>query len=143
MYSRLRFVLVLMVLACTPGNFRVAPYDRNPFLAKNLSLHAAGMCVERRGGGPMPPHPFTSEGCSLWPDFTWVDCCIKHDMAYWCGGPAADRKKADDALGECVAQHSSASMGSLMEAGVRLGGVPWLPFPWRWGYGWDGIRGYE
>jgi hypothetical protein len=28
-------------------------------------------------------------------------------------------------------------IGSLFYAGVRLGGAPWLPTPWRWGYGWE------
>jgi hypothetical protein len=35
-------------------------------------------------------------------------------------------------------------MSSLFYAAVRVGGTPWLPTPWRWGYGWDEWpRGYE
>lgn len=35
-------------------------------------------------------------------------------------------------------------MASVFYSGVRMGGTPWLPTPWRWGYGWDDWpRGYE
>lgn len=35
-------------------------------------------------------------------------------------------------------------MGSIMYLGIRIGGSPWLPTPWRWGYGWDDWpRDYE
>ncbi len=36
--------------------------------------------------------PFTSDGCSLFPDGTtrdrtrWCDCCMGHDIACWQGG---------------------------------------------------------
>ncbi|WP_216662021.1 hypothetical protein [Niveibacterium sp. COAC-50] len=36
--------------------------------------------------------PFTTDGCSSFPDGTpwqqtlWLDCCVKHDIAYWIGG---------------------------------------------------------
>jgi hypothetical protein len=29
-----------------------------------------------------------------------------------------------------------------MRFGVRLGGVPWTPFHWRWGYGHPWPHGY-
>ena len=31
----------------------------------------------------------------------------------------------------------------MMQAGVRIGGAPWQPVPWRWGYGWDYYRAYD
>lgn len=31
----------------------------------------------------------------------------------------------------------------MMHAGVRIGGAPWQPAPWRWGYGWDYYRAYD
>jgi hypothetical protein len=28
-------------------------------------------------------------------------------------------------------------LSMLTFVGVRVGGPAWMPFPWRWGYGWD------
>lgn len=88
-----------------------------------------------------PPHPFTTDGCSAWPDDGWVDCCVVHDVAYWCGGSAEDRARADELLESCVASVAP-RMAPVMWLGVRMGGVPWMPTPWRWGYGWDYPSGY-
>jgi hypothetical protein len=30
-----------------------------------------------------------------------------------------------------------------MHFGTRLGGHPWVPLAWRWGYGWDWPYGYD
>ena len=79
----------------------------------------------------------------MWLDSTWVDCCVEHDIAYWCGGSCADRQAADRQLEECVAAHGSPTIGETMYLGVRIGGSPWVPAPYRWGYGWDWPRGYE
>ena len=54
--------------------------------------------------------PFTSDGCSLFPDRAlisgddWCDCCFEHDIAYWRGGTRAEREAADAALRDCVAE---------------------------------------
>jgi hypothetical protein len=102
---------------------------------------AAEVCAGRRGPAGAPPHPFTSDGCSVWPDSRWVACCVEHDVAYWCGGSAQARARADRRLRQCVAARS-AGMAPLMWLGVRAGGAPWMPAPWRWGYGWDYPAGY-
>lgn len=81
----------------------------------------------------VPPKAFTTDRCSMWPDGDWWSCCVTHDAAYWCGGSYADRKRADAELARCV----GGRLGSLMYAGVRVGGASWLPTPFRWGYGWD------
>jgi hypothetical protein len=76
-----------------------------------------------------PPCPFTTDGCSAFPDGTaarpdaWRAPCVIHDIAYWRGGfPRTAR---------------------WMYYGTRLGGGPWWPTPWRWGYGWPWGRGYR
>jgi len=135
--------LALLGVACTQTRFRVSPYDTDELRASALAARATDLCLAQRGGSQLPQHPFTSDGCSMWPDSTWVDCCVNHDIAYWCGGSAADRRRADDALRECVAERSSELMGILTWVGVIMGGIPWQPMPWRWGYGWSGLRGYE
>jgi hypothetical protein len=93
--------------------------------------------------------PFTSDGCSAFPDGTlqqqslWVNCCIRHDLAYWQGGTYAQREQADKALQSCVAQAGEDQIADLMLAGVRVGGSPYWPTPFRWGYGWSFGRGYK
>ncbi len=95
--------------------------------------------------------PFVTDGCSMFPDGTpsdrtlWQHCCITHDFAYYMGGTADDRAAADDALDACVSAETNDVLGSLMHAGVRIGGSPALPTPWRWGYGWnyDPVHGYR
>lgn len=94
--------------------------------------------------------PFSSDGCSLWPDGElsdrrlWCDCCFAHDMAYWRGGIEAERKQADEALRACVAEKThDPRMPAVMYEGVRLGGSPVFPAWYRWGYGWPYGRGYQ
>jgi hypothetical protein len=128
-----------LLYACTPTVHRLAPYRSDPAAADALERRAQSVC--RQAHGVNPPHHFTTDGCSLWPDDGWVGCCIEHDMTYWCGGTSADRAHADVTLRDCVSAEHGASMAWLMYAGVRVFGVPWGPFPWRWAYGWDYCRG--
>jgi hypothetical protein len=95
-------------------------------------------------------HDFTTDGCSVFPDGDaedperWRDCCVTHDMAYWRGGTAAERKAADVGLRDCVSLRTSRkTLTDRMYRGVRIGGTPLLPTPFRWGYGWGYGRGYE
>lgn len=87
--------------------------------------------------------PFTSDGCSSFPDGTleqkelWLDCCTAHDFDYWKGGTYSDRVASDFALQECVAKVGESEVALLMLAGVRVGGSPFFPTPFRWGYGWS------
>jgi hypothetical protein len=94
--------------------------------------------------------PFTSDGCSNFPDGIpvidpkrWRICCVTHDVAYWQGGTAEQRKAADTNLGACVGKTASPLLGDAMYLGVRLGGYTGLPLTWRWGYGWKQNRGYK
>ena len=92
--------------------------------------------------------PFTTDGCSLFPNGTaeqkdlWLACCIDHDLAYWMGGTSVERERTDRQLKECVAQAGAPDIAMLMLAGVRVGGTPYLPTSFRWGYGWSWPRGY-
>ena len=83
-----------------------------------------------------PVRSFTTDGCSLFPDADWnLECCVEHDIAYWCGGEADERRDADATFGRCVAGNSNAFLGWLMKTGVRVGGHPIFLTPYRWGYG--------
>ena len=92
--------------------------------------------------------PFTSDGCSAFPDGTfeqqqlWLDCCTAHDKAYWRGGTYQQRLDADLALKQCVAKVGEPLISELMLAGVRVGGSPYWPTKFRWGYGWPYFHGY-
>jgi hypothetical protein len=132
---------------CTSLESRLSiePYTKNKPMRNALEDIAEAYCREKRAGGAgaLPDFIFTTDGCSRWPDDGWVACCIAHDIAYWCGGSDQDRLDADRELMRCVNGRTD-SLGGILYAGVRLGGLPWLPTPWRWGYGWDNWpAGYE
>lgn len=92
---------------------------------------------------------FQSDGCSLFPDRSlisnedWCHCCFEHDLLYWQGGTAAERRKADAVFKDCIQkQTGSAALDRLMHAGVRFGGSPYFYTWYRWGYGWTYERKY-
>lgn len=81
---------------------------------------------------------FKSDGCSLFPDGDYRNCCVAHDRAYYGGGSWTARWRADKNLYKCVAatkgfQHKI--IAPLMWLGVRVGGLHFLPTPFRWGFG--------
>ena len=145
--NAIRTILLLQALVCAagcmPARFTVEPYRDDPEAAGELARRAESVCEKARGAGRTPPHAFTSDGCSMVPDGTWLTCCVEHDIAYWCGGSSDQRHDADRSFDACVTEKRSACLGTVMYAGVRAGGIPWTPFPWRWAYGWDGIQGYD
>ncbi|MDH4133990.1 MAG: dual specificity protein phosphatase family protein [Gammaproteobacteria bacterium] len=93
--------------------------------------------------------PFTTDGCSLFPDGTlkernlWHQCCVEHDRAYWLGGTRDERAAADKLLRQCVEGLNHKNIARLMQDGVRAGGTPWLPTWFRWGFGWPLCLGYQ
>lgn len=92
---------------------------------------------------------FESDGCSaMAPDGTfnepnkWSHCCYVHDMQYWAGGTKAQRKTADNEFRACLADNTSMTRAQIYRFGVRIGGIPYTFFPWRWSFGYSGIRAY-
>lgn len=87
---------------------------------------------------------FISDGCSggmswffihiLHELEPWHCDCIKHDQEYWLGGAYRDRRQADRDLAIAVISKGYFWWGVIMYIGVRIGGSPWWPFSWRWGY---------
>jgi hypothetical protein len=81
---------------------------------------------------------FKSDGCSMFPDGKYRDCCVEHDRAYFGGGSWTQRWRADKKLFKCVAAKKGFEhkfIAPLMWLGVRAGGVSWLPTRFRWGFG--------
>ncbi len=86
------------------------------------------------------PANFKSDGCTDFPNKDYLDCCVQHDLAYFKGGSWTARWRADGQLRKCVAAkngwwHKPVSL--VMWSGVRIGGVPFLPTKFRWGFGKD------
>ena len=84
------------------------------------------------------PSDFKSDGCSLFPDGNYRDCCVEHDKDYYFGGSSIERKASDKRLYRCVKatrgwQNKVAA--PIMWMGVRTLGVSFLPTPFRWGFG--------
>lgn len=96
---------------------------------------------------------FTSDGCSLSPNsfmqVNFVECCYEHDLAYWIGGSSDDKANADTKFKTCMQEKLQTSYHKIISqgvaetyySGVRLGGVSFLPNSFRWGYGWNYLRG--
>ena len=109
-----------------------------------------------------PPIPFTTDGCSggmswMWRKLfgcppPWEGMCVNHDHWYWLGGTFRKKVEADVMLmwgvflsvWELQIQWywrvalipAFALMALLMFVAVSVGGMPFLPLPWRWNYGW-------
>lgn len=140
-------VLIGFMLAGLMGCTRVEPHmSVEPYVANDLKRNAveqiaADYCAKMRAPvdapnpAQQPDDVFTSDGCTAWPNNSWLSCCIVHDITYWCGGSEQNRKEADQYFEQCV-NNKMQVMGNVMYSGVRIGGSPWLPTPWRWGYGW-------
>lgn len=87
--------------------------------------------------------PFQSDGCTSFPEGPkedperWCFACDYHDFVYWQGGTFADRLAADKKLRAEICETGHPFAAAVAFAGVRVGGSPLLPTPWRWGYGWE------
>jgi len=121
-------LFALLAAGCTAA--------RGPALTAQ-QVSAAEACCRQRPLCDLPPHPFTTDVCTLWPDGDWGACCVEHDVAYWCGGSDEARSAADERFRQCVAARTDAVFAAVSWFGVRVGGAAWLPTAWRWGYGWD------
>lgn len=146
-------ILILLIIgqvlsACTAMQSRLSlePYTKDKQKRNAVELIAEKYCQQKRNYSEAVKQPdfiFTTDGCSSAPNGDWAVCCVVHDIPYWCRGSEADREAADQFLEQCVNKQAD-SVGDLYYAGVLVGGAPWLPTSWRWGYGWqDWPRGYE
>ena len=135
--------VTLLLLLCGTGcgvalrRHTMSPYADDAGAATQVENDAARICTA--AGHPLPPRSFRVDGCSLFPDGNWGECCKDHDIAYWCGGSYFERLKADVRLGGCVARTGWPVVGQalalIMPLGVQVGGMSALPTWFRWGYG--------
>lgn len=132
-------LVVACASACTPLRSKLPP----PYLVNDSELSATQLqtfaiescqsAVEHTDGIEMPSHPFTTDGCSAWPESSIQSCCISHDIAYWCG--VGDRQEIDESFRRCVSKKKTRAYANIAYAGVRMGGGRFMPFSWRFGYG--------
>jgi len=140
-FTRLSQVAVgfaVLAVGCVPTVSTIGGHDEAEL--RQWAEEARGLCLHRTG--QQPPYPFTTDGCTLWPDGTWQSCCVEHDMVYWGGGSAEARRVADAQLRACVTDHGGHALATILYWSVQVGGHPWVPVYWRWGYGWSWPRGY-
>ena len=85
-----------------------------------------------------PPENFTGDGCTLFPDGNYRECCYRHDLDYFRGGTEKERRESDKRLYRCVRSRKgwqNEVAAPLMLFGVRVFGGSFLPTPFRWGFG--------
>jgi hypothetical protein len=70
---------------------------------------------------------------------------VVYVMIFPIGKEVQPKKKviADHELHQCVVNLGEPSIARLMLLGVRIGGSPYFPSSFRWGYGWPFPRGYQ
>ena len=91
-----------------------------------------------------PPADFVGDGCSMFPDGDYGDCCLAHDRDYFRGGTRAERKASDARLYRCVRSKGGSKhkfIASIMWLGTRVFGAQCLPTSFRWGFGQRKKRG--
>jgi hypothetical protein len=79
-----------------------------------------------------------SDGCTLIPDGDIRPCCIIHDQEYYRGGTRDERRDSDKKLYDCVRKKKGFAhklFAPFIWLGVRIGGLPFLPTSFRWGFG--------
>ena len=85
-----------------------------------------------------PPEDFGGDGCTLFPDGNYRECCYRHDVDYFRGGTEKERRESDKKLYRCVRSKKgwqNEVAAPLMLLGVRVFGGSFLPTPFRWGFG--------
>ena len=142
-------ILSFQLQGCSTSQISIeGPYFPNALTKEELIIFAKNKC-KRHDIPNNLPRPFTTDGCSHYPDGSiggdneWRECCLIHDMEYWCGGTRDERRKSDENLKQCVAKKGFPEQGKIMRWGTTIGGSPAYPFPWRWGYGWPWGHGYD
>ena len=131
-----KITFVLIVLSFTASMSAQKQETPKPELQKNQKEIKDDKSTEN-------PPGFKSDGCTLFPDGNYRDCCVAHDLEYYKGGSLKQRRASDKRLYRCVKNKSGKGktfIASMMYIGVRVGGVSFLPTPFRWGFGRNKIK---
>lgn len=103
-----------------------------------LSVAFPRVALAQIGSDDLLPDGRKSDGCTLIGGDEFKPCCVVHDREYFFGGTVKERRKADNRLFKCIRERKT--LGARLAApfiwlGVRIGGLPFLPTPFRWGFG--------
>ena len=120
--SALILLLTLVTQACATRSYQEAPAKLKPFVPDGCS------CV--------------ADGPRSDPD-RWTPACTEHDQTYWKGGSRRDRLNADLQLKAQIKKSGYPLTSQIYFIGTRFGGTPYLPTPWRWGFGHPWPNGYH
>ena len=130
-----KLIKILFLIIILIGFFYAVALSLTKDIAtEEQKQYAKELCISRTG--THPEREFESNGCTLWPDWKIVDCCLKHDMDYWCGGDKKARAVSDREFRHCVKKNLGA-VNTILWVAVRIGGTNRIKTPWRWGYGFD------
>lgn len=108
------------------------------FAAVLILLSCALLASAQVSDGDVLPSGKKSDGCTLIPDGHLRSCCVSHDRDYYWGGTYEERRESDRRLYYCIVkkrgfQHKI--FAPFIWLGVRIGGLPFLPTKFRWGFG--------
>ncbi len=120
--------------------FRIVPRASSAVLIclLFLSFLNPGLGLAQTTDDSVLPDGTKSDGCTLITDGPYRACCVAHDREYFYGGSEKERRESDNRLYECIRKtHGTASKlkAVFIWLGVRIGGVSFLPTPFRWGFG--------
>ena len=112
------------------------------WIALLLFLLSAAVCYSHAqvigADDDLLPSGQKSDGCTLIPDGHIKKCCVEHDREYFFGGSDHERRVSDRKLFFCVAEKKGFHhklFAPFIWLGVRIGGLPFLPTKFRWGFG--------
>jgi len=111
-----------------------------PFVLILVFLFASGSYAQNgvNAATAAVPADYKSDGCSLFPDRNYGQCCVEHDKDYFKGGSWKQRWQSDNRLYKCVRRTKgwqNKFIAPVMWMGVRVFGVSFLPTSFRWGFG--------
>lgn len=103
-----------------------------------IMMAGASAAVSAQEKPRQMPADFKSDRCTFFPDGNYADCCVEHDKDYYFGGSRKERRRSDKRLYKCVLSKrgwQNKIAAPVMWLGVRVGGLSFLPTPFRWGFG--------
>ncbi|MEJ7622743.1 MAG: hypothetical protein WKF34_02000 [Pyrinomonadaceae bacterium] len=114
-------------------------FQMRVFHAFILAACCTTVAWTQTGDATIADTPFKTDKCTMFPDGNYADCCIEHDRDYHAGGSLKERSDSDKRLKQCVRSKGKGwrrrFLANMIWVGVRVGGVHFLPTPFRWGFG--------
>ncbi len=104
------------------------------FFTVHFLLLSVSIAVTKTNKQVHQKYPYTTDGCSMFIDGDYRECCEAHDKAYWQWGRLYKKLVADALLYACIAEKWHNIRENFMFPAVMIGGNPGFPTKFRWGY---------